>query len=208
MPSSAERQSSVNRSTSQWPIPGPRLSGLWELKQTLKKNVTRGALSSGNLLPCPRASGLLLRTASAGLLSAYSENGMLVGDSRCNFRASAVVSSRLSRDSPWSCRTDDRGLEELASRISAMVFRGGGRCSCSHAGLAERYRGGTYPLGATSRLWLQALYLALACTARRYQSIEYSELTSNVVACNRVLCTQIIERATCLRHFGACYDAK
>lgn len=139
MPSSAERQSSVNRSTSQCPIPGPRLSGLWELKQTLKKNVTRGALSSGNLLPCPRASGLLLRTASAGLLSAYSENGMLVGDSRCNFRASAVVSSRLSRDSPWSCRTDDRGLEELASRISAMVFRGGGRCSCSHAGLAERY---------------------------------------------------------------------
>lgn len=159
-------------------------------------------MSSGNLLPCPRASGLLFRTVSAGLLSAYSENGMLVGDSRCSFRASAVVSSRLSRDSPWSCRTDDRGLEELASRIEAVVIRGGGRCSCSHAGLAERYLYRRYvPAWSNLKAVASCSYLALAHTARSYQSTEYSKLTPKV-ACNRVFCTQIRERATCLRHFG------
>lgn len=125
---------------------------------TLEECHKRGLVFRQSAPLLARPSGLLLRTASAGLLSAYSENGMLVGDSRSNFRASAVVSSRLSRDSPWSCRTDDRGLEELASRIEAVVFRGGGRCSCSHArGLRSDVYRGTYPLGATSRLWFRAL---------------------------------------------------
>lgn len=143
---------------------------------TQKECQKRGLVFRQSAPLLARPSGLLFRMASAGLHSAYSRNGMLVGDSPSNFRASAVVSSRLSRDSPWSCRTDDRGLEELASRIEAVVVRGGGRCSCSHArglrsGIYKRY----VPAWSNLEAVISSSYLALACTLRLYLCFEYSK---------------------------------
>lgn len=100
---------------------------------TQEKGQKRG-LVSGNLLPCLPGSqgssfGRLLQACTAPTANTGCSWGTL--PLAFGLQLSCVVSPE-----PWQpvvVQTVDRGLEELASRIEAVVFRGGGRCSCSHA---------------------------------------------------------------------------